>query len=418
MTLWKKALCVYLSLAMVLMGSGCGGQSIEQNDEVADAPASEEQVETTDFSDSSQVSVQDLPIVQTEGIEYAQLSDPELHRYLEDAVYLQLIEEIDSDEYVIEDVQTQFVSKEYLDELEYNSKANIYFGFTLEELESYYQGEKYIFTLGEDGHTEVRAFEGYDDTYARVIKNVAVGGGVLLICVTLSAVTAGAAPAVSMTLAVAAKSGTTMALSSSAISGLAAAVLTGIETGDVEQSLKAAALTASESFKWGAIGGALAGGASEAFGLFRATAGGLTMNQAAIIQRESKLPLSVIRQLNSMEQYEILRDAGCVTRMVNGQTALVREIDLTRIDEFGRTNLQRMMEGLAPLDPSGVPYELHHIGQHADSMLAILTQSEHRLGDSYSIWHILTESEIDRAAFALQRKEFWIAMAKALSALA
>ena len=63
--------------------------------------------------------------------------------------------------------------------------------------------------------------------------------------------------------------------------------------------------------------------------------------------------------------------------------------------------------------PDKVP--LHHIGQHADSTLAILTQEEHRLGDSYKIWHELVgESEIDRAAFDKIRQAFWQNLAKTM----
>ena len=55
-----------------------------------------------------------------------------------------------------------------------------------------------MFTLGDDGDTIVTAFEAYDDTYEKVIKNVAIGTGVILICVTVSIVSEGfGVPAVS-----------------------------------------------------------------------------------------------------------------------------------------------------------------------------------------------------------------------------
>ena len=152
-----------------------------------------------------------------------------------------------------------------------------------------------------------------------------------------------------------------------------------------------------------------------AVALHGATLNGLSMNEAALIQKESGYPLDVIKQFSSMDQYKICKDAGLTSRMVNGKTALVRNIDLNQIDELGRTNLQRMMEGLAPLDPSGTAYELHHVGQKAESTLAILTKAEHRLGENHKLWHIFGEtSKIDRAAFDKQRAEFWIEMAKIL----
>lgn len=402
MTLFKKLLSVFLSAVLVLMTSGCSGQGSTAGTEGGGA--------------ESHLSMRDIPAVQTEGIEYAKLSDPDLRHYIEDAVYAQLIQDLDSNDFVVERVQTAYVSQEYIDELEYNSKSNIYFGFTLEELESYYQGERYVFTLGEDGHTTTRAFEAYDNTYSQVIRNVATGGGVILVCVTVSAVTAGAGiPAASAIFAVAAKTGTTVALSSGAIAGLSAALVTGLETGDVEEALRSATVAASEGFMWGAIGGALTGGAGEAYGLYQATAGGLTMNQAALIQQESGLSYEVISQLNSMEQYEILRDGGSFTGMVNGRTAVLRDIDLEAIDEMGRSNLERMAQGLAPLDPDGIPYELHHLGQHQDSILTILTREEHRGVGRHTLWHDLTSSEVSHgAAWNRQKQAFWKAVAEQL----
>lgn len=68
-------------------------------------------------------------------------------------------------------------------------------------------------------------------------------------------------------------------------SGVSAGVVKGIETGDLNESMKAAALAGSEGFKWGAISGTIAGGAGEAIALKGATLNGLTMNEAALIQK-------------------------------------------------------------------------------------------------------------------------------------
>ena len=201
-------------------------------------------------------------------------------------------------------------------------------------------------------------------------------------------------------------------------SGGAAAIFKGIETGDMDEAVKAGALAGSEGFMWGAIGGAIASGAGEAVALHGATANGLTMSQVAAIQKESKYPLDVIKQFSKMEQYEICKNASLTPKMVNGQTALIRDIDLNFVDDMGRTNLERMREGLAALDPAtDKAYELHHVGQQADSTLAILTQEEHRLGDNYKIWHELTESKVHAPDnhFDAQRKAFWKSMAKALA---
>ena len=352
---------------------------------------------------------------------FSGMGDPNLLRYTEDTIYENLVATLDSDEYFVENVSAVYISQEYIDELAYNSQANIYFGYTLQELAEQFQGTKYIFTLGDDGSTIVTEFEEYDDTYDRALKNVAIGTGVILVCVTVSLVSAGlGAPAVSMIFSVAAQSGTKMALSGGIMGGVAAGIVTGVQTGDMEEALKSAALVGSESFKWGAITGVISGGASEAIALKGATRSGLTMNEAATIQRESKYPLDVIKQFKSMDQYEICKNAGLYPVTVNGKTSLVRAIDLDYVDDFGRTNLQRMKEGLAAIDPdSGLPYELHHIGQKTDSTLAILTKAEHMQGGNNSIWHEFgsasaVHNAANEALWNRQRQTFWRQLATLL----
>ena len=348
--------------------------------------------------------------------EFSDLNDVNLLPYLEDSIYSELVTALNSEDYFVENVNAIYISKEYLEEVAYNSQENIYFGYTLSELDSYFQGTRYVFTLGDDGQTVVTEFQKYDDTYDQMLKNVAIGTGVILVCVTVSIVTYGAgAPAVSMIFAASAKTGTIMALSSGVFSGVSAGVVKGIETGDLNESMKAAALAGSEGLKWGAISGTIAGGAGEAIALKGATLNGLTMNEAALIQKESGYPLDVIKQFSSIEQYQICQSAGLSPHMVNGNMALIRKIDLNYVDDMGRTNLQRMEQGIAALDPSGTPYELHHIGQHADSTLAVLTKAEHMQGGNNKIWHVFgepTEVHGTGNTWDLQRQQFWKQLAK------
>ncbi|MCQ2496970.1 MAG: HNH/ENDO VII family nuclease [Lachnospiraceae bacterium] len=347
------------------------------------------------------------------------LEDEKLLRYVEDSVYTELVGKINSDEYFIQNVEAVYISKEYVEELTYNSQSNVFFGYTLADLEAQFQGQKYVFTLAEDGSTVAVPFEEYDDTFEQVIKNVAIGTGVILVCVVVSVATAGAgAAAASMIFAASAKTAATMAVSSSVISGVSAGVVKGIETGNMEEALKAGALAGSEGFKWGAISGAVSGGVTEAVALKGATVKGLTMNEAAIIQKESKYPLDVIKEFSSMEQYNICKDAGLTTQMLDGKTMLIRKIDLDYVDDIGRSNLQRMKSGLAALDPStGTSYELHHIGQQADSTLAILTKAEHMQGGNDLIWHnkaIETAVHGEGNNWDAERKAIWKAVAALL----
>lgn len=363
--------------------------------------------ESTTTRDAQDVQV----IFEEEMPDFSGLDDTSLLSYMEDKVYTELVAELNNEGYFIENVQAIYISKEYLDELSYNSQENIFFGYKLSELDECFAGTRYVFALDENGQTTVKEFEKYDDTYERVLKNVAIGAGVILLCVTVSAVTGGlGAPAVSMIFAASAKTAATMALSSGVISGVSAGVVTGIKTGDFDEAVKSAALAGSESFKWGAVTGAITGGVGEAVALKGATLNGLTMNEAAAIQKESKYPLDVIKQFSSREQYEICKSAGLSPQMVNGNIALIRKIDPNLVDDMGRTNLQRMRQGLAAIDSNGASFELHHIGQHADSTLAMLTKAEHMQGGNNKIWHVFgeaTEVHGPGNTWDIQRQEFW-----------
>ncbi len=346
-------------------------------------------------------------------LNYKGLDDELLLRQIEDAVYADTIANINSEKYVVEDVQAIYISKEYIDEVMFNSQSNVFFGYTLDELNSIFQGTRYTFTLGNDGQTNVQELEEFVDTSTEtIIKNVAIGTGVILICVVITVVTEGAGvPAVSAVFAASAKTGAVMAGGSAIFGGVGAGIVRGIETGDMDEALQAAAVSGSEGFKWGAISGAIIGGGKEAFALKAATKSGLTMSEAALIQKEAQLPMDVISQFHSLEEYEVYKSAGLKTFMVNGKTALIQNIDLNYVSELQDgtkvTNLVRMQRGLAPLDPAtGKEYQLHHIGQKVDGTLAVLTESQHQ-GNAAILNIAGKESEIDRNAFAAIRKEFW-----------
>ena len=427
----KRIIALILSCAICLTacGSAQSTESASNNTETESVAETqdntsesvEEEVSSTEKSETEEQAIASADPAVYQDIEDQKiadenldLSDENLQQYLRDRIYTEAIEEFDSDEYCVENVQTIYYSKEYIEQLAYNSQENLYFGFTQAELDSQFQGKKYVFTLDENtGETTVVEVESYEDhSTEEILKNVAIGTGVILVCVTVSVATGGTAPAVSMIFALGAKTGTAMALSGGAIGGLSAGLVKGYQTGSFSDAMNVAALGASDGFKWGAIVGALSGGATEAWGLHKATAKGLTMNEAAAIQRESKYPLDLISQFKSKAEYEIYRDAGLRTQMVNGKLALVRDIDLnyksSLPDGTEVTNLQRMQKGYAPLDPAtGKAYQLHHINQDPNGTLAILKEAEHQGNSSILNNPDIVESKIDREAFSKIRKAFW-----------
>ncbi len=117
----------------------------------------------------------------------------------------------------------------------------------------------------------------------------------------------------------------------------------------------------------------------------------------------------VIERIGSEQEAQIYLDAGLECETVNGKDVLVQpDIDPDQVDELGRTNLERMEKGLPPQDADGKPYQLHHIGQNADSPLAELTQSEHMGGGNNKILHDVTkDSEIHRGDFQKERTDHW-----------
>ena len=128
---------------------------------------------------------------------------------------------------------------------------------------------------------------------------------------------------------------------------------------------------------------------------------GLTQEQKDKIKEETGWSDEIIDAIGSMEEYQIYKDAGLIEAEIDGRKCLINpNIDMNQTDNFGRTNKERMEQGLAPLDKNGNPIELHHIGQKNDSPLAELTQEQHRSKENYSILHdTKKDSEIDRKAF-------------------
>lgn len=345
--------------------------------------------------------------------EYASPADPEIAEGLEESVYASLREALNSEDFLIDEVEVAYVSQEYLDELQYNSQENVFFGYTLPEIRDYFEGVPYVFTV-ENGVTVVKPFEDYDDTWEQVAVNVATGTGVIAVCatVTVLAPAVGAPTAVTAIFTFATGGAVSGAVVDAAISGVFTGITTGVQTGDIEQAIKAAALSTSEDYKCGAIIGAAAAGAAEGVGLLKASkyakkAGeaGLTMSEAAKVQLESGFSLKTIRNMRNMDEYEVYKSAGlkeCIVKTPEGiRRVLARDLDMKITDKDGRTNLQRMEKGLNPIDENGVTYDYHHVGQKNDGTLALLSKHEHRM----SGLHSKQMSEIERNAFNREKRQ-------------
>ena len=187
----------------------------------------------------------------------------------------------------------------------------------------------------------------------------------------------------------------------------------------MDAALKAAVKDGSASFMYGAISGAAVGGVGEAVALHGATVSGLSMNEVALIQKETNWSLETISQIKSYEEAVIYQQAGLKEAIVGGRTMLIRDINLNYESKLGEevvSNLQRMSRGYAPIDPeTAMPYQLHHVNQNPDGVLAILKATEHQPNAS-----ILNTAGKEGAhsilgnAWDVQRKQLWMEYAKTI----
>ena len=80
-------------------------------------------------------------------------------------------------------------------------------------------------------------------------------------------------------------------------------------------------------------------------------------------------------------------------------------------DALGRTNIDRMKQGLAPIGKDGKPIELHHLKQQNNGKIVELLNTEHKKHSK--ILHRYTDkSEINRNEFNKWKKQYWKERAK------
>jgi hypothetical protein len=83
-------------------------------------------------------------------------------------------------------------------------------------------------------------------------------------------------------------------------------------------------------------------------------------------------------------------------------------IDPHLVDPSGRTNVQRMQSGRAPVDSDGRPLNLHHMIQAPDGPLAEVTEMFHRRrSKSIHINPNTMRSGISRSHFDTFREDYW-----------
>lgn len=140
------------------------------------------------------------------------------------------------------------------------------------------------------------------------------------------------------------------------------------------------------------------------------------------IKKETGWSDEIVDSIRNDGEYEVYKKAELKEGNVNGRPCLQREIDPNFKDAFGRTNLERMKNGLAPYDArTGEKLELHHMGQRADSPFAELRANlDHGDGNQGVLHDMKGESwrnEPGRVAeYAKQRIDYWKTRAEQFAA--
>ena len=116
-----------------------------------------------------------------------------------------------------------------------------------------------------------------------------------------------------------------------------------------------------------------------------------------------------VDMMKSQQEAEIYMKTNLKETEIDGKKCLIRsDIEMNFKDEFGRTNKERMENGMSPLTNSGEKVELHHIGQKPDSPLAELTTQEHRGKGNDTVLHDKQKvSEINRNIFNGEKEHYW-----------
>lgn len=279
---------------------------------------------------------------------FTSFNNPELYQYLQDNVYSNLVSEFDSEDYIVNNISATYVSEEYLEESACNSKSNIYFGYSLEEVMNQFD-EEFVFTLDSSGNTIVEDFVSYDDTYDKVIKNITDGAGVILIFATVSVVSAHLPlpTAFNIIFSTAAKDAAKSALSSSMISAITASIVTGMETGDFQEVKKSSLLVGSEVFKWSAITGAISGVINESLHLYKSATTIPTPRQSELdVLNRNK---GAVEQKTYLNGKEVAYNTVGSTRpdvIVNNGDGTIKAIEVKNYDLTTKENRNNLLHQL------------------------------------------------------------------------
>lgn len=141
---------------------------------------------------------------------------------------------------------------------------------------------------------------------------------------------------------------------------------------------------------------------------------GLTDEENGRIKEETAWSDEIIDRIESMEQYEIYRNANFHEEEINGRKCLVKDIDFDYVDsKTGMTNRELMAKGRSPIDAkTGEKIELHHMGQGFDAPFAELCENSEHGDGNHSTLHTKTSDSWrndpeQKNQYQREKKEHW-----------
>lgn len=162
------------------------------------------------------------------------------------------------DNYQVDYVDSVYMSKEYIEEVTYNGKDNIYFGYNYDQIARSMGNKNWTFTVSDDGKTVVSVVEEANSALFNLVKNLAIVRGIIMVGTIISIISENNIRHSIACFVVGAANLTLVAATTGAlISGITAGIVEGIKTGDFAGSIECGVNALEKGFKYGALAGSL-----------------------------------------------------------------------------------------------------------------------------------------------------------------
>lgn len=228
----KRIIALFLATSMLLTGCAETKEQISSFEEIKSQTSN-----TATESNTSFISQIDSSPKKESEVIYESFDNKQLLENVKEQIYNDTAIALDDTECLVESVNVTYISKEYLEEVAFNSQSNIFLGYTLAEVEEMFNGKKHVFTVNNTGETVVEEFKETEKTnFGNKLTNLASTFGQVLVDITISVASkaAGKAPELVKFLF---KISPQTAIGSELLSTLCSSVVAGVAEGIKKQDI-------------------------------------------------------------------------------------------------------------------------------------------------------------------------------------